>query len=272
MKKEDIYVTGYGGMIGSKLVELGCSRLYSDVTDSVSLDKEIKSALPRVIIHLAGKSNVDFCEDKNNRKVIDEINYIGSMNVFDLSQKWGVPVVFLSSDHIFNGRWLGEYKETATPDPQNYYGMMKLAIEGMSVEYDNVKIIRTSTLFTLNRPSVQAYLCKISSGARVDPPIFIWRSFMHLDHLCESLLDYSFRFGKMPKFLNISGSRTVSWWKFIYDYAFALGMDTSLVHQRFSDNLKLFVPRPSRAGLDVSLSKSMGLPQFSYLDGIKLDA
>lgn len=272
MKRENIYFTGYRGMIGSKLEELGCSRLYSNVTDAVDLDKEIKLTQPKIIIHLAGKSNVDFCQKPENRKVVDENNFTGSLEVFELGRKWGIPVVFISSDHIFNGKWLGEYREHDRPDPQNYYGMLKLAVEAAALEYDNVKVIRTSTLFKLSREFIREYIWKLSSGFRVDPPIFIWRSFMHLDHFSTSLLDYTCKFKDMPKVLNISGSRTVSWWKFIYDYASQLGLDTSLIHQRFTDNgMKPSAPRPHRAGLDVGLSKSLGIPQYSYLDGIKLD-
>jgi len=33
---------------------------------------------------------------------------------------------------------------------------------------------------------------------------------------------------------------------------------------------KGFAPRPHKAGLDVSLSTELGLPQYSYRDGLEL--
>lgn len=270
---KNVYVTGYGGRIANQLVKMGCSRLTSDVTDSVAFDTEISLKHPEMIIHLACKSDVDYCEQPENKKEVDATNYAGSGIVFSMAEKHNIPVIFLSTDHVFSGDWLGNYSEKSDDiKPKNYYSLLKFATEGMAHAYDNVKIVRTSYLFTSYRGQVKSYLDSLQNKEDIYPPAFIWRSFMHLDHFCLALLEYVEKFDDMPKVLHISGSKTVSWWKFIRDYANCLGLDTSKVHQRFTDRgYTSHADRPKRAGLCTNLSKKLGIPQYSYQDGFEYD-
>ena len=66
--------------------------------------------------------------------------------------------------------------------------------------------------------------------------------------------------------LNISGNKTVSWYKFIKDYAKALDMDYNLVKPRFTQVPD--VPRPSRAGLNVGLARSLSICDYDYEDSL----
>jgi len=273
MNNEKIYVTGGGGMIGSRLVEMGCSRIISDVTNAVALDSEIKNAKPELIIHLAAKTDVDFCELPENKTFVKNVNFIGSKNTFNMSEKHDTPVIYISSDHIFSGsRWFGGYKENFNDLPVNFYGTTKLAAEGAAYTCNNVKIVRTSSLITSRRQSVYDYLSPLSEGKDIYPPSFIYRSFMHIDHFCQSLLEYSARFDNMPKVLNISGSKVVSWHKLITEYAKAMNMDTSKIHSRTKyEKNPLCADRPKRAGLNVNLSAELGLTQYDYKDAITED-
>jgi len=274
MELRNIYVTGYGGMIGNRLVEMGCSRLYSDVTDPVALDVEIGNKVPEFIIHLAGMSGVDYCEHKENHENVVHVNFYGSRNVFEMAEKHNIPTVFISSDHIFSGDWVGSYHEDSDDviKSKNFYGITKFATEGEAWAYENVKIVRTSTIFTLTKDAVLTYVDRLVNGGEVYPPLFIWRSFMHLDHFCTALLVYAEKWDTMPKVLHISGSKTISWWRFISDYAELLGIDTKKVHKRMNHlQSELVAPRPHRCGLDTRLSRKFGIPQYSYLDGLKLE-
>lgn len=263
-----IFVTGSNGMIGSRLVKSGCSPFVSDVTDVMAVDLEMSRCKPDVLIHLASKSNVNFCE--TNRKESTNVNWRGVLNVFSMAEKHKIPVVFVSSDHIFSGNRLGAYSEHSDDKlPQNYYGYLKLSSEAAADSFDNVKIVRTSTLFYKERDIVSHYLRDAANGDKVYPPIRIWRSFMHIDHFCSSLLDYAAKIDHMPKVLNISGTHNVSWWKFIRDYVSYLGMDTRLVVPRWSTSKSLEAPRPMRAGLCVNKS-SKYMQTYSYTEGFDL--
>ena len=77
----------------------------------------------------------------------------------------------------------------------------------------------------------------------------------------------------MPKILHISGSKVVSWYDFILAFAEAKELQDVFIRkfkkQRFETN-GFMAERPKKAGLNVDLSKRLGLPQFDYLDGMEL--
>lgn len=265
-----IFVTGYRGMIGSRLIELGCRPLKSDITDQVVLDKEIKSLRPDVIINCAAKTNVDFCEV--NTRTAEEVNYVGARNVFTFAEKYNVPVVHISSDHVFSGKLFGKYKEYSEDrNPVNWYGFSKLGAEAVANTYDNVKIIRASSVISIKRTSLAEYILKAKKGIAVTPPAFLFRSFIHIDHFASSLIRYANNYFAMPKFLNIAGSRTVSWYTLVKAYADALGCG-KYVHPRFFETkMANIAPRPKRVGLNVSKSLALGFNAYDYKDAVRMD-
>lgn len=271
MDNKKIYVTGHRGFVGSTLIDLGCSPLLSDIEDSVELDKEIARVRPEIIVHCAAKSSVNWCEE--NPQEAHNTNFVGTVNVFEFAQKYDIPVVYISSDHIFSGDKLGSYKEDSEDiPPKNVYGMLKFSTDGVAYAFDNVKVVRTSTLISAYRPEIEQYVHSLLEGETVHPPVFIWRSFMHVKHFAKSLIVYAHRFKEMPKVLNISGSKNVSWWGLIMSYAIAYGFDQSKVRMRFrSSGDKSLAKRPYRAGLNTSLSKKLGLSQYDYKDAIRED-
>jgi len=269
-----VFVTGRGhGMVGSRMVKLGWSALMSDVTDSVELDTEINRMKPNLIVHLAAKSGVDLCERPENQKITDMVNFMGAVNVFELAEKHSIPVVHISSDHIFSGDWWGSYQEDATDlKPKNHYGLQKLVAEAASSDFQNVKVVRTSTLIYKNRPSVEWQLDALQRGETIASPFFIWRSFMHVDHFVSSILHYADNFRDMPKVLHISGSKNISWWRLIKSYAGAYGYDSNKVIPRYRNStIPGEAARPFRCGLSTLLSENLGFQQYDYVDAIKQD-
>lgn len=267
-----IVLTGSGGNIGSRLVKnYRFTPLDVDIRWPGLIAAEINKVKPDVIIHLAGKSNVNWCEKLENQETVQQINFRGSANVFEQAIKLNIPVVFVSSDHVFSGNGFGSYKEDAKPFPKNFYGMSKFAAESLSAVYPNVHIVRTSTNFWDDFPPVYNALADIWLGKDVHVPVYMWRSFLHIDHFCELLAAYcQSALDANPKVLNLSGSKVVSWYKFIRDLAHERGLDTDKVHPKyFEDDNHNYAPRAFRAGLNVNLSKKLGYHQYSYLDGIK---
>ena len=263
-----IHVTGFQGSIGSHIVKRGCFPLPCDITDITEVDNAIRKDYPDIIIHLAGKSDVNWCQD--NPRVATQTNYRGAVNVFSMAEKYNIPVVLLSTDHVFSGRWFGNYPEYSQDfHPVNIYGLTKMGAEGAAISFPNVKIVRTSTLFWNDRGMVKGHLDNLRKGIPVIPPMFMCRSFMHIDHLCTNLISHAVGFKDMPKILHLSGSKTVSWYTFIKAWAKTIGKE-HLVHPRFwnVDNY-MDAPRPLRTGLSTKLSQSIGFKQFDYLDGIR---
>ena len=277
--KKKIGVIGYKGRVGTELLKQeGYVPLDCDIRSERSVEKSITSCKCDVVVSLASKSSPEWCENDDNFKEMFNVNVMGVFNLGEVTRKLDIPSVILSTDHVFSGknyfdfslkRWIkkGPYSEDYNRTvPVNQYGRSKLQGEYMANEYDNMKIVRTSYLFSSERD----YKISTHFNPTRDEtfPTFMYRSFMHLNHFIISLDKYLSRVDEMPKTLHISGSETLSWSHFVKSWLEMNGMRTDIrTHKK---DKKEFAPRPHKAGLDVSLSAKLGLPQYSYRDGLEL--
>lgn len=266
MKNYRIGVTGYSGRVGQELLSFpNIFPLACDVRNLEEVDLAVKHTEVDIIVHLASISDVDKCEDPQNRKLIDDTNVKGTLHMAQAGEKHGCKVVLLSSSHVFDGKW-GNYKEKNKPHPINYYGLSKLGAESFLSVFDNLKIVRTSYLFDYERLFKHVY--PLRAGHPYEYPTFIERSFMYLPHFAESLYQYLMRIDEMPDILHIAGCRSVSWYELMLDVAEAFRLQKSLVCPRHRELDNPSAPRPHHAGLNVGLSNKLGLPQYGHLEGI----
>lgn len=265
---KSIGVTGYKGRLGTYLLNHFSNYvpLECDVTNVESTFEVIKSSDVDFVLHLAAKSDVNFCEKTENKNLTILTNVRGTAYVAHAAQRLDIPILLLSSDHVFGGIW-GNYKEKDKPNPKNSYGFSKLGAESLQKVFNNLYIVRTSYLFDDNR--VADNLAKMWNGQPELYPTFITRSFMYLPHFSESLDRYINSF-PIQKVLHISGNKVCSWWEFMTELTKEFGFPDykKLIVPRKTESLH-YAPRPLHAGLNVSLSKKLKLPQYSYLDGIK---
>ena len=259
-----IGVTGSSGTLGKALLNRGAIPLDCDIKDLGRVESELDSARPDLIIHMACKSNVDWCEKPENQEEVIQTNVRGAYYVALAAEDRKIPMLALSTDHIFNGR-RGPYKESYRKTiPINFYGQSKLAMETVLSAFKNVKVIRTSNVFSDDDHRMFDYMDTLALEYPVHIPTFQYRSFMYIEHFIDSLLLCVQKFYEIPNLLHISGSKTVSW----YDFFVAFYGQSSLINKKKRDD-KGFVPRPKKAGLNTELSKKLGFPQYDYLDGIK---
>ncbi|MDI6794944.1 MAG: dTDP-4-dehydrorhamnose reductase [bacterium] len=149
-----IVITGAGGMLGTDLVEelqgrhevLPFGRADLDVTDFELTRSKIKDACPDTIIHAAAYTDVDGAE--TNQDVAYEVNAIGTQNVALAAQEVKAPVVYISTDYVFDGQKKSPYHEFDPPNPQGTYAKSKLAGERyVQTLLDRFFVVRTSWLF-----------------------------------------------------------------------------------------------------------------------------
>ena len=264
-------ITGPNGFIGKALVLHGCLPLHCDVAQPEKVEREISEKKPDVILHLAAKSDVDFCEDRKNEKVVVNVNLRGTYNVMHHATKCGIPCVLMSTGQIWKGGfWERDHREDYSRTlPVNQYGISKLAAEALvSQAFSDIggKIIRSSYVFDAKR--LEPKLDKLRKGEELEEPVFIRRSFIYIKDFVDLLLEYCGRIDEMPAVLHLAGSETCSWYDFIYEFAKQYMMDTRLVRGRRKE-IEGHAPRPHNAGLDTSLARSLGFRIPNYRDGIR---
>ena len=129
-------ITGAGGQLGAALREAfpeadARGRAQLDVTQPFSVETD-------VVLHAAAWTDVDGAE--SDPAGAELVNVAGTRNVVAL----GVPVVYFSTDYVFDGTKREPYVESDEPSPLSVYGRTKLAGER---EVREGWIIRSSWLF-----------------------------------------------------------------------------------------------------------------------------
>jgi dTDP-4-dehydrorhamnose reductase len=135
-----VVVTGAGGQLGTALLEAfpgarGLTRAEWDV----SLPPPPDLGEVDLVLHAAAWTNVDGAEDDPQSAAA--VNVGGTQNVASL----GAPLVYFSTDYVFDGVKRTPYVESDPPAPGSAYGRTKL--HGEAAAGDGAWIVRSSWLF-----------------------------------------------------------------------------------------------------------------------------
>ena len=161
-----ILVTGASGMLGRALLAglskknevMGISKSGRENSRRCDLAKaeEVSSLFDRAafdaVIHAAAYSDVDGCE-RNPREAY-EANATGTQHISQACGRKGVPLIYVSTDYVFDGQKKSPYEESDRTCPVNVYGLTKLAGEHHAAQSPAVSVVvRTSWLFGPGNPS-----------------------------------------------------------------------------------------------------------------------
>lgn len=99
---------------------------FLDITKKQETIKIIKQFKPEIVIHTAGLTNVDKCE--NEQDVAENINVEGTKNIIEGCKECNSKLMFFSTSAVFNGEKT-EYSEEDKTSPISFYGKTKLKSE-----------------------------------------------------------------------------------------------------------------------------------------------
>jgi dTDP-4-dehydrorhamnose reductase len=132
-----LLITGAGGQLGTALAET-----FPDADargrDSFDVTTSTLGYSPGLVLHAAAWTDVDGAEERPDLAGL--VNVQGTRNVAGL----GAPIVYFSTDYVFDGRKGSPYVESDSPNPLSVYGKTKLDGER---EVTAGWIVRTSWLF-----------------------------------------------------------------------------------------------------------------------------
>jgi dTDP-4-dehydrorhamnose reductase len=105
-----------------------------------------------LVIHAAAFSDVDGCE--RDPELAHRNNGSATRCLAEICGLTGTPLIYLSTDYVFDGRKASLYKEEDTPAPVNVYGMTKLEGEFFVNRLAPCSaVVRTSWLFGPENPA-----------------------------------------------------------------------------------------------------------------------
>jgi dTDP-4-dehydrorhamnose reductase len=105
----------------------------------VTLPPPLLEPPPELVLHAAAWTDVDGAEDDPQGAAA--VNVGGTHHAAEL----GAPLVYFSTDYVFDGRKGAPYVESDAPNPLSAYGRTKLHGEGAAGE--EAWVVRTSGLF-----------------------------------------------------------------------------------------------------------------------------
>lgn len=257
-----IGVTGPKGRLGGELVRRGCVPLCCDVTDPAWLQEALAQAAPDVVVHCAAMTEVDACERQAGRAV--RINALGTGN---LAQAFDGPIVYMSTDYIFDGRD-GPYDEDAPANPISVYGWSKLGGELAIRQRRNPKdlVVRTTVLFDCYSMNfVISVARKLLAGERLTLPMNLVGSPTYVPDLAHGILAAIEK--DVSGVVNLAGAHVISRYEMGCYVAHCLGYDASVYISGGAPTGD--APRPLKAGLKVDKARALGLPIGNPQDGMR---
>ena len=152
-----VLVTGVNGQLGHDIVEecqkrnieaIGVDVKEMDITDANKVNEVITSSHVDAVIHCAAWTAVDKAEDEVEQ--CRKVNRDGTKHIVDGCEKLDLPLMYFSTDYVFDGQGEEPWNEYDERHPLNVYGKTKYEGE---LEVERLKkhfIIRISWVFGIN--------------------------------------------------------------------------------------------------------------------------
>lgn len=153
-----ILVTGVRGQLGYDVVRelngrgietVGVDIEEMDITDGASVNQVIREAGVDAVIHCAAYTAVDAAEE--HEELCRRVNAEGPRNIARVCRELDIPMVYISTDYVFDGKGERYWEPEDKKDPQSVYGRTKyegeLAVQEL---LDKYFIVRIAWVFGIN--------------------------------------------------------------------------------------------------------------------------
>lgn len=152
-----LLVTGVKGQLGHDIVNeckeknieaVGVDIEEMDITDAKKVAEVIKEGNYDAVIHCAAWTAVDKAEDEV--ELCTKVNVDGTRNIANICKELDIPVMYFSTDYVFDGQGETEWKEYDERDPLNVYGQTKYEGELIVETLPKHFIVRIAWVFGVN--------------------------------------------------------------------------------------------------------------------------
>jgi dTDP-4-dehydrorhamnose reductase len=150
-----VLVTGAGGMLGRDVVRAaefvnhevaGLTRADLDVGDVAAIRAAFGDIRPDAVVNCSGWTDVDAAE--SDEAAATALNGDAAREIAEAAAAVGAPVVYPSTDYVFDGDKRAPYVESDPVAPRTAYGRSKVAGEfGTAAANERHFVVRTAWLF-----------------------------------------------------------------------------------------------------------------------------
>ena len=153
-----VLVTGVKGQLGHDVMNELAKRGYEgigvdveemDITDAEAVEKVMRKANADKVVHCAAWTAVDAAEDQE--EICRKVNAQGTENIARMCKELDLPMIYLSTDYVFDGEGTRPWEPDDERHPLNVYGQTKYEGELAVEKYlDKYYIVRIAWVFGLN--------------------------------------------------------------------------------------------------------------------------
>jgi dTDP-4-dehydrorhamnose reductase len=264
-----VLITGGAGMLGRDValaarevnhepIALGHDEL--DITDPEAVERAVIESNPGAVVNCAAWTDVDGAE--TNEDEATAVNGAGAGIVAAAATSLEVPVIYPSSDYVFDGQREDGYVESDETGPLSAYGRSKLAGEEETRAANRRHfIVRASWLFGVNGRNFVDTMLGI---AEHQDEVVVVRDQVgcptYTGHLARGLVrlldgdDYGIH--------HMAGGGRCSWYEFAVEIFRQAGVDCRVLSAT-SDMLDRPAPRPAFSVLVSEREHPILLPDWS---------
>ena len=117
-----------------------------ELGSSSSVEAALGARNPELIVNTAAMHHVEKCESDPAAAL--QANGIGARNVAEWAKRADIPVAYISTDYVFDGKRTSPYVETDAANPLNVYGITKLTGEHFTaVTAQKHFVLRVSAIY-----------------------------------------------------------------------------------------------------------------------------
>ena len=154
-----ILVTGNAGQLGFDIVNelskrnieaVGIDKTDLDITDEKAVDNFFVNNAFSHVIHCAAWTAVDKAEEKENEKLVYDVNVNGTKYIMKNCLKYDMPMMYFSTDYVFGGEGDKPFKVDDKVNPLGKYALTKYLGEEEVRKLKKYFIIRISWAFGKN--------------------------------------------------------------------------------------------------------------------------
>lgn len=154
-----ILVTGYKGQLGYDVVNEATSRGIEaigvdidemDITNQEQVNTVIKSGNYDAVVHCAAWTAVDKAEEPELLDTVKKVNATGTKYIADVCEELDIPMMYFSTDYVFDGEGTTPWNEYDERHPLNVYGLTKAQGEEFVEKLKKHFIIRIAWVFGKN--------------------------------------------------------------------------------------------------------------------------
>ncbi len=262
-----VVVTGANGMLGKDVQRVFAGNelvaLKRDDLDITSLNDSLeimKRLQPDIVIHAAAYTDVDGSELDPEKAYA--VNGLGTRNITMACEEVKCPIMYISSDYVFDGTGSEPYNEWDITNPVNKYGLSKLMGENFVATMTNrYYIVRTSWLYGSNGHNFVDTIKKLlTEKEEIDVVDDQKGSPTYTYDLALTLKDLA---GRGYGTYHITNSSACSWYEFAVEIA-SLSGSVSKIKPTTSDQFNRPAKRPAFSLLGNTMLKLEGISELRH--------